>query len=114
MRFSDSDPLIKNIEITIDGSPVDADLVADGCVLEFVTGVGGSDSAEAVEVFGLLDGSVLGEFFVEEEQEVGFCEVVPDRWVVCLVEGAACSEVCARGVVEVVSVVLVKNAEAEF
>jgi hypothetical protein len=29
-------------------------------------------------------------------------------------EVAACSEVCARGVVEVVSVVLVKNIEAEF
>ena len=86
VRFSNSYPLIKNIEITIDGSPVDADLVAECCVLEFFTGVGGGDGAEAVEVFGSSDGPVLGELFVEEEQEVGFGEFVPDRWVVRLVK----------------------------
>jgi len=70
--FGDGDAFVEHVEVVVDGSPVDADLVAEIGVLEFFTGVGGSDGTESVEVFGLLDGSVLGEFFVEEEEEMGF------------------------------------------
>ena len=114
LRFGDSDTFIEYVEVVVDGSPVDADLIAEISVLEFFTGVGGGDGAETVEVFGLLDGSVLGEFFVEEEEEVGFGEFVPDRWVVCLIESTTCAQVCARGVVKIVPVVRFEGIEAEF
>ena len=78
MGFGDGDVFVKYVEVVVDCSPVDADLLADLSILEFVTGVGGGDRTESVDVFRLLDGSMLGEFFVEKEEEVGFCEVVPD------------------------------------
>jgi len=76
--FGDCDAFVEHVEVVVDGSPVNADLLAELSILEFVTGIGGSDGTESVEVFGLLDRSVFGEFFVEEEEEVRFCEVVPD------------------------------------
>jgi hypothetical protein len=78
MGLGDSDTFVENVEVVIDGSSVYANLIAEIGVLEFFTGVGGSDGTESVEVFGLLYGSILGEFFVEKEEKVRFCEVVPD------------------------------------
>ena len=53
--FGDGDAFVEYVEVVVDGSPVDADLIAEISVLEFFTGVGGGDGTEAVEVFWLLD-----------------------------------------------------------